>query len=374
MGEVLRFGWPCPLAGSRAARNVALLDNAGAKHTARRSVRRGDRRRRARRARARACACQARAAGLPHRADRCRAGTGGRKRSRGRPRARALGGDQESPVGARSLGTRLRRQCRPSNRSRSPTARSTLRSGPISSASTTSCKQNGASAFMVEHGELAPRARRRGRRRAGHRDLCVRPRDGLHRDAVCRRRCRSASGERDRGQSSRRRRRQALASPRARRHQMRRLVLSANRHRDHGRACAAASRQGRAAFPSLRTLRHSPAHRQPLVHRVDRGRDAKARPSWRPTKRAFSTSSPKRFGHRLGDIALAGPRQSFPLDMQIARAFVGGPARADRRRGACGASAGGAGAQYRHARRRGAGRDRRRSRAARSRYRQRGRA
>ena len=30
----------------------------------------------------------------------------------------------------------------------------------------------------------------------------------------------------------------------------------------------------------------------------------------------------KRFGHRLGDIALAGPRQSFTLDMQIARAFA----------------------------------------------------
>jgi 2-octaprenyl-6-methoxyphenol hydroxylase len=30
----------------------------------------------------------------------------------------------------------------------------------------------------------------------------------------------------------------------------------------------------------------------------------------------------KRFGHRLGDIALAGPRQSFRLDMQIARSFV----------------------------------------------------
>ncbi len=30
----------------------------------------------------------------------------------------------------------------------------------------------------------------------------------------------------------------------------------------------------------------------------------------------------KRFGHRLGEIALVGRRQSFPLDMQIARAFV----------------------------------------------------
>lgn len=30
----------------------------------------------------------------------------------------------------------------------------------------------------------------------------------------------------------------------------------------------------------------------------------------------------KRFGHQLGDISLAGPRQSFPLDLQIARSFV----------------------------------------------------
>ncbi len=30
----------------------------------------------------------------------------------------------------------------------------------------------------------------------------------------------------------------------------------------------------------------------------------------------------KRFGYQLGDIALAGPRQSFPLDLQIARSFI----------------------------------------------------
>jgi 2-octaprenyl-6-methoxyphenol hydroxylase len=30
----------------------------------------------------------------------------------------------------------------------------------------------------------------------------------------------------------------------------------------------------------------------------------------------------KRFGHRLGALSLAGPRQSFSLDMQIARSFV----------------------------------------------------
>jgi 2-octaprenyl-6-methoxyphenol hydroxylase len=36
----------------------------------------------------------------------------------------------------------------------------------------------------------------------------------------------------------------------------------------------------------------------------------------------FLAELTKRFGHRLGEIALAGPRQSFPLDMQIARNFI----------------------------------------------------
>ena len=36
----------------------------------------------------------------------------------------------------------------------------------------------------------------------------------------------------------------------------------------------------------------------------------------------FLAELTKRFGLRLGEISLAGPRQSFPLDMQIARAFV----------------------------------------------------
>lgn len=36
----------------------------------------------------------------------------------------------------------------------------------------------------------------------------------------------------------------------------------------------------------------------------------------------FVAELTKRFGHRLGEISLAGPRQSFPLDLQIARSFV----------------------------------------------------
>jgi 2-octaprenyl-6-methoxyphenol hydroxylase len=36
----------------------------------------------------------------------------------------------------------------------------------------------------------------------------------------------------------------------------------------------------------------------------------------------FRSELTKRFGYRLGEIAVAGPRQSFKLDMQIARSFV----------------------------------------------------
>ena len=36
----------------------------------------------------------------------------------------------------------------------------------------------------------------------------------------------------------------------------------------------------------------------------------------------FLAALVKRFGPKLGDIALAGPRQSFPLDFQVARSFV----------------------------------------------------
>jgi 2-octaprenyl-6-methoxyphenol hydroxylase len=38
---------------------------------------------------------------------------------------------------------------------------------------------------------------------------------------------------------------------------------------------------------------------------------------------AFLAELSKRFGSSLGEIALAGPRQSFPLDFQVARSFVG---------------------------------------------------
>jgi len=37
---------------------------------------------------------------------------------------------------------------------------------------------------------------------------------------------------------------------------------------------------------------------------------------------AFVAELTRRFGHRLGAIALEGPRQSFPLELRIARSFV----------------------------------------------------
>ena len=76
-----------------------------------------------------------------------------------------------------------------------------------------------------------------------------------------------------RGQAPHRRRRQALALARACRHQMRRLELPATRHRHHGGACEAASRQSRAAFPPRRSLRHAAAQGQSLLHRVDGRQD-----------------------------------------------------------------------------------------------------
>jgi len=42
----------------------------------------------------------------------------------------------------------------------------------------------------------------------------------------------------------------------------------------------------------------------------------------RSDEAAFVRELAKRFGDQLGDIALAGPRQSFPLELQVARSFV----------------------------------------------------
>ena len=39
-------------------------------------------------------------------------------------------------------------------------------------------------------------------------------------------------------------------------------------------------------------------------------------------KAEFLAELGKRFGHRLGALSLAGPRQSFPLDMHVARSFI----------------------------------------------------
>jgi len=38
---------------------------------------------------------------------------------------------------------------------------------------------------------------------------------------------------------------------------------------------------------------------------------------------AFTSELTRRFGHRLGTITLEGPRQSFPLEFQMARSFIG---------------------------------------------------
>ena len=49
---------------------------------------------------------------------------------------------------------------------------------------------------------------------------------------------------------------------------------------------------------------------------------ATGKPIMAADEASFLAELGKRFGTKLGDIALAGPRQSFPLDFQVARSFV----------------------------------------------------
>ena len=70
---------------------------------------------------------------------------------------------------------------------------------------------------------------------------------------------------------------------------MRELVLSANRHRHHGRACEAASREGGAAFSPRGPFAILPlkGNRSSIVWSEDKERGKR---SWRPMRRASSPS------------------------------------------------------------------------------------
>ena len=71
------------------------------------------------------------------------------------------------------------------------------------------------------------------------------------------------------------------------------------------------------------SVRHPAADRQPLLHHLDRGRTRGQRASWRSTMPGFLAEVEKRFGGKLGGIALDGPRQSWPLELHLARRYVG---------------------------------------------------
>ena len=95
---------------------------------------------------------------------------------------------------------------------------------------------------------------------------------------------------------------------------MRGLVLSANGHRHHhGRAVQHFLPGGPFAILPLKGYCSS------IVWSEDKSRGEAIMAL---DEASFVAELTKRFGHRLGAIALAGPRQSFPLDLQIARTFV----------------------------------------------------
>ena len=81
----------------------------------------------------------------------------------------------------------------------------------------------------------------------------------------------------------------------------------------------------------------------------------------------FHVELEKRFGLRLGDIKVAGPRRAYPLSLSVARSFVADRLASDRRCGARDPSDRRTGPQHGVARCRGAGRGDRRWRAARTR-------
>ena len=83
-----------------------------------------------------------------------------------------------------------------------------------------------------------------------------------------------------------------------------------------------ARRPRRAALSSRRSVRHPAADRQPRVHHLDGGRARGAR-ILALDDAGFLAEVEKRFGGKLGAIALDGPRQSWPLELHLARRYVG---------------------------------------------------
>ena len=313
----------------------------------------------------RARARQARPARLSHRAGRRRAGA---RRRRRRPRAGADRRHPEPAVRARSLARACALGASRSRRSRSPTARWTPPCAHISSASMPSSRtvapRRISSSMAPSPACLPPRWREPMPSTLFAPDSVTDYAADAFKVVLT-----LGTGEMIDAASARRRRRQTLATARAGRHQMRWLVLSANRHRHYRGACAPASWQGGAAFSSRPG--RSPCCRCKATAARSCGpkRRRAAKPIMALDEADFIAELAKRFGaqarrdHACGSAPILSARPSDRARLHRR------PARADRRCRACRASAGGAGAQYRHARRCRARRDDRRGHAARARYR-----
>jgi 2-octaprenyl-6-methoxyphenol hydroxylase len=93
------------------------------------------------------------------------------------------------------------------------------------------------------------------------------------------------------------------------------VTTVAHEHPHHGKAVQHFLPSGPFAILPLKGNRSS------IVWTEDR---AQAKAILALDEAGFLDELGRRFGHRLGELSLAGPRQSFQLDMQIARSFVAG--------------------------------------------------
>ena len=173
-------------------------------------------------------------------------------RARGRPRLRAVGRRQAHAVGARCVAASLPRTPSPSPPSTSPTRACEDAFRPVLVSYDNTVDGGEPATYIVEHGRLRDALLAAAAGRPSITLLGGEPAVGLpgrRARGQRRSRARACAAHAARG-AARCRRRAGLAAARGGRHRRRALELSADRHRHHGPARAAAPGPRRAALPA----------------------------------------------------------------------------------------------------------------------------